>query len=161
MSSPGSRATRNPVRAIKRALTERCASTCKGRQAGDLGLEITQGRGLQIGDTARIRRRLRSPRRRNQTYRGKSYSGAPEEIRTCPQIRIRNKAMQTHWNYRPALEGERSEMAHRTATSELLQAGHFHDQAQIVAVFAGWRLFATPYGTVRAEAGDILAIPSG
>jgi hypothetical protein len=59
-----------------------------------------------------------------------------------------------HWNYMPALEGERSEMAHRTATSELFQAGHFHDQAQIVAVFAGWLSFATPFSTIRAEAGD-------
>jgi hypothetical protein len=52
--------------------------------------------------------------------------------------------MPIHWNYysldyMPALEGERSEMAHLTVTSELFQAGHFHDQAQIVAVFAGWR----------------------
>jgi AraC-like DNA-binding protein len=69
--------------------------------------------------------------------------------------------MPIHWNYRPALDGERSEMAHRMASSELYQAGHFHDQAQIVAVFAGWRSFATPFGTIRAEAGDILAIPSG
>jgi AraC-like DNA-binding protein len=69
--------------------------------------------------------------------------------------------MPIHWNYMPALEGERSEMAHRTATSELFQAGHFHDHAQIVAVFAGWRSFATPFGTIRAEVGDILAIPSG
>jgi AraC-like DNA-binding protein len=69
--------------------------------------------------------------------------------------------MPIHWNYMPALEGQRSEMAHRTATRELFQAGHFRDQAQIVAVFAGWRSFATPFGTVRAEAGDILAIPSG
>ncbi|HXO73464.1 MAG TPA: AraC family transcriptional regulator [Bradyrhizobium sp.] len=61
----------------------------------------------------------------------------------------------------PAPVGERSEMAHRTTTSELFQAGHFHDHAQIVAVFAGWRSFATPSGTIRAEAGDILAIPSG
>jgi AraC-like DNA-binding protein len=69
--------------------------------------------------------------------------------------------MPIHWNHMPALDGERSEMAHRTATSELVQAGHFHDQAQIVAVFAGWRSFATPFGTIRAEAGEILAIPSG
>jgi AraC-like DNA-binding protein len=69
--------------------------------------------------------------------------------------------MPIHWNYMPVLEGERSEMAHRTATTELFQAGHFHDQAQIVAVFTGWRSFATPSGIVRAEAGDILAIPSG
>jgi len=69
--------------------------------------------------------------------------------------------MPIHWNYMPALEGEHSEMAHRTATSELFQAGHFHDQAQIVAVSAGWRSFATPSGTFRVEAGDILAIPSG
>lgn len=68
--------------------------------------------------------------------------------------------MPIHWNYIPALEGERSEMAHRTATSELFQAGHFHDQAQIVAVFAGWRSFATPFSNIRAEAGDILAIRS-
>jgi AraC-like DNA-binding protein len=32
---------------------------------------------------------------------------------------------------------------------------------KLVAVFAGWRSFATPFGTLRAEAGDILAIPSG
>jgi AraC-like DNA-binding protein len=69
--------------------------------------------------------------------------------------------MPIHWNYMPALEGQRSEMALRTATIELFQAGHFHDQAQIVAVFAGWRSFATPFGTIRAEAGDILVIPSG
>jgi AraC-like DNA-binding protein len=69
--------------------------------------------------------------------------------------------MPIHWDYMPALEGERSEMARRTAASKLFQAGHFHDQAQIVAVFAGWRSFATPFGAVRAEAGDILAIPSG
>jgi AraC-like DNA-binding protein len=69
--------------------------------------------------------------------------------------------MPIHWNYMRALVGERSEMAYRTATSELFQAGHFHDHAQIVAVFAGWRSFATPFGTIRAEAGDILAIPSG
>ena len=59
-----------------------------------------------------------------------------------------------------ALEGERSEMAHRTATSALFQEGHFHDHAQIVVVSAGWRSYATPFGTIRAEAGDILAIPS-
>jgi len=69
--------------------------------------------------------------------------------------------MPSYWNYMPAPESERSEMAHRTATTELFQAGHFHDQAQIVAVFAGWRSFATPFGTIRAEAGEILAVPSG
>ena len=39
------KATRNPVRAIKHALTGRCASMCKARQAGldGLELEITRG----------------------------------------------------------------------------------------------------------------------
>jgi hypothetical protein len=41
--------------------------------------------------------------------------------------------MPIHWNYMPVLEGERSEMAHRAAARELIQAGHFRDQAQIVA----------------------------
>src|SRR6266403_6151915 len=68
MSSPGSRATQNPVRAIKHALIGRCASTCKGRQAGvgDLGLDIIQATSTH-GETARIRRRLQGPRRRNRT----------------------------------------------------------------------------------------------
>src|SRR5712675_2252827 len=54
MSSPGSRARRNPAAVIKRALIGRCASTCKGRQAGggDLGLEIVLGAGVPISDVA-------------------------------------------------------------------------------------------------------------
>jgi uncharacterized protein (DUF4415 family) len=61
-----------PSEGYQHASTGRCASTCKGRQAGvgGLGLEITQGRGLHIGDTARIRRCLRGPRRRNRTVYG-------------------------------------------------------------------------------------------
>jgi len=51
-------------------------------------------------------------------------------------------------------------MAHRTATQELAQAGHFHDQVQIVAVFEGWRSFVTPAGTFRAEAGQIVVLPA-
>src|SRR5579864_1191756 len=69
--------------------------------------------------------------------------------------------MPIHWNYMPAPAGQGSEMAYRRPTSEPFQAGHFHDQAQIVAVFEGWRSFETPLGTFLAEAGDILAIPSG
>jgi len=61
----------------------------------------------------------------------------------------------------PAPEGMGTEMACRRPTSEPFQAGHFHDQAQVVAVFEGWRSFETPLGTFRAEAGDILAIPAG
>src|SRR5262249_18735459 len=85
----------------------------------------------------------------------------PRGWSTSAADRVISEDMPIHWNYMPALEGKRSEIAHRTADSELFQAGHFHDQAQIVAVFAGWRSFATPFGTIRAEAGDVLAIPSG
>jgi hypothetical protein len=51
-------------------------------------------------------------------------------------------------------------MAQRTSTSEQLQAGHFHNEVQIVAVFAGWRSFATPTGRYRAGVGDIAVTPS-
>ena len=59
------------------------------------------------------------------------------------------------------LPGAGGEMALRRATSELFQTGHFHDQVQVVAVFEGWRSFATSCGSIRAEAGDVLVIPSG
>src|SRR5579872_6999929 len=44
MSSPGLRATRLPMKAIKHASIERCVGTCKGRQAGagGPGLKITR-----------------------------------------------------------------------------------------------------------------------
>src|SRR3979490_1559878 len=44
MSSPGSRATRNPMKAIKHVSIGRCVSTCRVRQArvGGLGLEVRQ-----------------------------------------------------------------------------------------------------------------------
>jgi AraC-like DNA-binding protein len=68
--------------------------------------------------------------------------------------------MTIHWTYRPIPGISHGEMAQRTATSEQLQAGHFHNEVQIVAVFAGWRSFATPTGTFRAGVGDIAVIPS-
>src|SRR4051812_43233689 len=49
MSSPGSRATRSPMKAIKHASIGRCASTCRVRRAraGGLGLEVKQGSHLR------------------------------------------------------------------------------------------------------------------
>jgi len=40
--------------------------------------------------------------------------------------------------YTPVPDLKNSEMACRTASTELRQTGHFHDQAQIAVVIAGW-----------------------
>src|SRR5216684_5676731 len=80
MSSPGSRATRDLVRAIKHALIGRCASTCRSRQVGvgARGLEITQVRARsarpQCGEDSINVRRVRG---KIEQYRAKSRSGAP------------------------------------------------------------------------------------
>lgn len=68
--------------------------------------------------------------------------------------------MTTHWRYSRASALACLEIAHCRATRRFAQRGHFHDQAQIVAVFEGWRAFATPVGTFRAEAGQIVVLPS-
>jgi len=68
--------------------------------------------------------------------------------------------MTNHWAYAPVSDLENSETASRTPSTELTQAGHFHDQAQIALVVKGWRSFATALGTYVARAGDIAVIPS-
>jgi hypothetical protein len=80
MSSPGSRATRNPLRAIKHALTGRCASTSKGRQAGvdDLGLEITRG---EVSTHRRYCDACKVRGGEIEEYRVKSYNGAPRPMK--------------------------------------------------------------------------------
>ena len=68
--------------------------------------------------------------------------------------------MTNHWTYSLVPAIEYSELAHRSATQEFMQVGHFHDQVQIVAIFDGWRSFVTPVGTFWAEAGQIVVLPA-
>jgi AraC-like DNA-binding protein len=67
--------------------------------------------------------------------------------------------MTVHWTYAPVPDLKNSEIACRTASTELAQAGHFHDQAQIAVVTEGWRSFTTALGTYIARPGDIAVIP--
>src|ERR1700730_11094307 len=79
MWSPGSSVTRRPMRVIKHVSIERCASTCRGRQAevADLGLEITP-RGF--GDACEVRGG------EIEQYRAKSYYGEDDSDKnTCGQ----------------------------------------------------------------------------
>src|SRR5215469_15467986 len=68
--------------------------------------------------------------------------------------------MTNHWRYSRASAMAHLEIAHFRATRSFAQRGHFHDHVQIVAVLEGWRAFATPVGTFRAETGQIVVLPS-
>jgi transcriptional regulator GlxA family with amidase domain len=52
-------------------------------------------------------------------------------------------------------------MAFRVGPKGPAQAGHFHDEVQIVAVREGWRSYSTSVGTFRAEPGQIVVLPGG
>jgi len=67
--------------------------------------------------------------------------------------------MTVHWAYAPVPDLKNSEIACRTASTELTQVGHFHDQAQIAVVIEGWRSFTTALRTYIARPGDIAVIP--
>jgi AraC-like DNA-binding protein len=67
--------------------------------------------------------------------------------------------MTIYWAYAPVPGLNESETASRTASTELTQAGHFHDQAQIALVIEGWRSFTTALGTYIAQAGNIAVVP--
>jgi hypothetical protein len=54
--------------------------------------------------------------------------------------------MTINWTYAPLPDLGNREIASRTASTELTQAGHFHDQTQIALVTHGWRLFTTALG---------------
>src|SRR5215468_117120 len=67
--------------------------------------------------------------------------------------------MNSRWTY-TLLPESPIEVASRRGVVVMPQAGHFHDELQIVCVQEGWRAFLTPVGEYRAEAGDVLVIPA-
>lgn len=64
--------------------------------------------------------------------------------------------MARSWTY--AAHGAR-EVGRPAAAADALP-WHFHDEAQIVIVTAGWRAFRTPAGVLRAGPGEAVVLPA-